>query len=96
MPASVALIKHLHCLGNGVAEVQLSTASNPDCTGHDLLVDCCRPESAGPPIERRSRDYGGRGDYSRGRGSSEGWTSGNDRRGQSFGGDRPEPADLEW
>ena len=93
---NIIVIEHLHCLGIDVTEVQRPTASNTNRTCRDLLVDCCRPESAGPPIERRSRDYGGRGDYSRGRGSSEGWTSGNDRRGQSFGGDRPEPADLEW
>ena len=55
----------------------------------------CRPESAGPPVERRSRGgYGG----SRGRGSSEGWTSGNEGRSSGgFSGSRNEPpADLEW
>ncbi len=58
---------------------------------------CCRPESAGPPVERRNR--GSYGD-SRGRGSSEGWTSGGENRssgGYGGGSSRNEPpADLEW
>ncbi len=54
-----------------------------------------RPESAGPPIDRRA-GMGGFGDGGgRSRGSNEGWTSGNESSG-GYGASRPEPADLEW
>ena len=69
----------------------------------DVSCHCCRPESAGPPVERRSRgSYGG---GARGRGSSEGWTSGSEGRGSggyggggggSSSGRNEPPADLEW
>ncbi|CAL5219459.1 g1294 [Coccomyxa viridis] len=76
----------------------------PDCGAHNFAskIVCYRcshdrPESAGPPVERRNR--GSYGD-SRGRGSSEGWTSGGENRssgGYGGGSSRNEPpADLEW
>ncbi|CAK0741840.1 hypothetical protein CVIRNUC_001354 [Coccomyxa viridis] len=74
----------------------------PDCSAHNFAskVVCYRcnyprPESAGPPIDRRA-GRGGFGDGGgRSRGSNEGWTSGNESSG-GYGASRPEPADLEW
>ena len=62
--------------------------------GCEALLGCCRPESAGPPVQR-SRGGGRGGGYggSRGRSSNEGWTSGSDGGYDSNKGDS---APLEW